>query len=97
MRRQGAKYYRYIEPVNSRPPVNSALFAFEYKGFLITREGFEHLLWVIQTLEHGNPPPSLRGSFTTKLLAQTRVDDFWVIEERNKETAALANKANNQP
>ena len=48
---QGAKYYKYIEPVSSHPPANSALMAFEHKGFLVLREGSDYMLWGIKTLE----------------------------------------------
>ena|SRR5258708_37996320 len=89
----GAKYYKYMEPVSSYPPANSALYAFEYKGFIVSREGTDYILWCIKTLEDTLPPLSLRGRFTTKQLATNHIDAFWDQEKKNKEAHRLALEA----
>ena len=82
------KYYRTIEQVETgyQPP-NTELFAFEYKGFRVTKESSEYNHWGIRTKENGIPPVPLRSLFTNKTLAMGRIDDFW----KNKEAEALAN------
>lgn len=78
------RYYKEREYSAPYKPPSSELFAIEYKGFLVTKDSSEYLLWGIKTLEGGKPPIPLRSSFTTKDKAMIHIDTFWLTEENKK-------------
>jgi hypothetical protein len=56
----------------------------------VERDESEYLLLTIKTLEERKPPIPLRGRFTGAEKAKRHIDDFHLMEERNK--AAVANR-----
>jgi hypothetical protein len=81
------KYYKYTEPVSPVRPLNSELWSYEYKTFLITRASSEYLFWTIEMPDRSKPPIPLRSSYTHRQMAEKAIDDFIAIETKKQEAS----------
>ena len=81
-----ADVYRLIErPSVGYPSANLAVWASEYRGFQVSRESDQNTFYAIKTLDGSPTPFKLRGSFTGKMRAEQKIDEYLTAILRENE------------
>jgi hypothetical protein len=77
-------YYRHVKPVAPPIPLDTEVYGFEHRSFMVVRENPHYMLWSIRCKDNVPTPLPLRSSFTTRQKAIDEIDNFLAEEIRKQ-------------